>query len=125
MGFEVVDVPAIPAPGRYSHVVKKGKLVFISGQTAPIEADAGNTDPHDQARSVYSYLKAAIEAAGGTMADIVKINSYVTDAKYFDAIRDLRAEYFSQPYPAATSMAVTALARPELVVEIEAIAILD
>ena len=125
MGFQVVDVPGLPTPGQFSHVVKKGNIVFISGQTAPEEASVGNLDPYDQARRIYGYLHEAITAAGGTMADIVKINTYVTDGSHFDAIRALRPEYFDQPYPAATSVVVHALARRELVMEIEAIAILD
>ena len=125
MGFEVVDVPGLPKPGQFSHVVKKANMVFISGQTAPEEAMAGNLDPHDQARRIYGYLKLAIEAAGGTMADIVKLNTYVTDGRHFDALRELRGEFFDQPFPAATSMVVHSLARRELVMEIEAIAILD
>ena len=125
MGFQVVDVPGLPAPGQFSHVVKKGNFVFISGQTAPEEANVGNLDPYDHARRIYGYLHEAITAAGGTMADIVKINAYVTDGSHFDAIRTLRPEYFAEPYPAATSVVVHALARRELVMEIEAIAILD
>ena len=125
MGFQVVDVPGLPSPGQFSHVVRKGNMVFISGQTAPEEAGAGNLDPYDQARRIYGYLRQAIAAAGGTMADIVKINTYVTDGSHFDAIRALRPEFFDRPYPAATSVVVHALARRELVMEIEAIAILD
>ena len=125
MGFQVVDVPGLPRPGQFSHVVKKGNMVFISGQTAPEEAGAGNLDAYDQARRIYGYLRQAVEAAGGTMADIVKINTYVTDGSQFDAVRALRAEFFEQPYPAATSVVVHALARRELVMEIEAVAILD
>ena len=49
MGFEVVEVPDLPAPGQFSHVVKKGKMVFISGQTAEPEAETGNLEPMDQA----------------------------------------------------------------------------
>ena len=125
MGFEVINVPGLPKPGQFSHVVKKGNMVFISGQTAPDQANAGKLDPYDQARSIYGYLRLAIEGAGGTMADIVKINTYVTDGSHFDAVRELRGEFFDQPFPAATSMVVHALARRELVMEIEAIAILD
>lgn len=125
MGFEVVPVPELPPPGQFSHVVKKGKLVFISGQTAPHEANAGNLDPHAQARRIFEYLKAAVTAAGGTMADIVKINVYLTDGAQFPAILELRPQYFSPPYPAATTIVVHGMVRRELVMEIEAIAILD
>ncbi len=125
MGFEVVDVPGLPTPGQFSHVVKKGNMVFISGQTAPEEADAGNLDAYAQARRIYQYLRLAVEAAGGSMADIVKVNSYATDGSQLDALRSLRAEFFDRPFPAATTVVVHALARRELVMEIEAVAILD
>ena len=72
MGFEVIDVPGLPKPGQFSHVVKKANMVFISGQTAPEEAMAGNLDPHDQARRIYGYLKLAIEAAGSRIRKIAR-----------------------------------------------------
>jgi len=125
MGFEVVPVPDLPAPGQFTQVVKKGKFVFISGQTADEEAAAGNLDPHAQARRIFEYLRSAITAAGGKMADIVKINVFLTDLSQFPAILELRPQYFSPPYPAATTVVVDSMVRRELVMEIEAIAILD
>jgi enamine deaminase RidA (YjgF/YER057c/UK114 family) len=125
MGFEVVPVPGLPEPGQFTHVVKKGKIVFISGQTARPEGEAGNLDPHAQARRIFEYLRVAVTAAGGTMADIVKINVYLTDGAQFPAILELRPQYFQPPYPAATTVVVHSTVRRELVMEIEAIAILD
>ena len=125
MGFEVVETPGLPTPGQFSQVVKKGNFVFISGQTAPKSANAGNLDAHDQARGIFDYLKSAIGAAGGTMADICKINVFLTDGSQVPALSELRPQYFDRPYPAATTVVVNRLFRPELVMEIEAIAILD
>lgn len=125
MGFEVVPVPDVPKPGQFSHVVKKGKFVFISGQTAPNEADKGNLDPYAQAHSIFKYLKSCITAAGGKMDDIVKLNVFLTDGSQFPAILEIRPQYFSPPFPAATTVVVHAMVRRELVMEIEAIAILD
>ncbi|MBM3510719.1 MAG: RidA family protein [Alphaproteobacteria bacterium] len=125
MGFEVVATPDLPTPGQFSQVVKKGKFVFISGQTAKKTADAGNLDPRAQAREIFEYLKAAIAAAGGKMADIVKINVFLTDGSQFPAIMELRPQYFAKPYPAATTVTVASMVKRELVMEIEAIAILD
>ena len=65
MGFEVIEVPDLPVPGQFSHVVKKGNMVFISGQTAVPEADRGNLDPMAHAERVFGYIKSAVEAAGG------------------------------------------------------------
>jgi len=125
MGFEVIEVPDLPPPGQFTHVVKKGKMVFISGQTANPEADAGNLAPGPQADRVFGYLKSAVEAAGGDMSDIVKINIFLTDLSQFPSILEWRPKYFKQPYPAATCLVVTSMVRRELIMEIEAIAILD
>jgi enamine deaminase RidA (YjgF/YER057c/UK114 family) len=125
MGFEVVEVPGLPAPGQFTHVAKKGKFVFISGQTAVPEAEAGNLDPMAQAERTFGYLKSAVEAAGGDMSDIVKINIFLTDLSQFPAILEWRPKYFDQPYPAATCVVVNSMVRRELIMEIEAIAILD
>ena len=125
MGFEVVETPDLPTPGQFSHVVKKGKFVFISGQTATVAAASGNLDPVDQAREIFEYLKSAVEAADGNMSDICKINLFLTDGSQIPAIIEVRPQYFDQPYPAATLVTVNSLIRRELVMEIEAIAILD
>jgi 2-iminobutanoate/2-iminopropanoate deaminase len=125
MGFEVVDVPDLPPPGQFSHVVKKGKMVFISGQTANPEAEAGNLEPGPHAERVFGYLKSAVEAAGGDMSDIVKINIFLTDLSQFPAILEWRPKFFKEPYPAATCLVVNSMVQRELIMEIEAIAILD
>ena len=125
MGFEVVETPDLPTPGQFSHVVKKGNIVFISGQTATEAAAAGNLDPADQACEIFAYLKSAVEAAGGNMSDICKINLFLTDGSQIPAIIEVRPQFFDRPYPAATLVTVNSLIRRELVMEIEAIATLD
>ena len=125
MGFEVVEVPELPPPGQFTHVVKKGKMVFISGQTADPEAETANLEPRAQAERVFSYLNSAIKAAGGDMSDIVKINIFLTDLSQFPAILEWRPKFFKEPYPAATCLVVNSMVRRELIMEIEAIAILD
>lgn len=125
MGFEVVDVPGLPPPGQFTHVAKKGKFVFISGQTAVPEADRGNLDAGAQAERVFGYLKQAIEAAGGDMSDIIKITIFLTDLSQFPSILEWRPKYFDQPYPAATCIVVASMVRRDMIMEIEATAILD
>ena len=125
MGFEVVEVPDLPPPGQFVHVAKKDKFVFISGQTANKAATAGNLDPNAQAEEVFGYLKSAVEAAGGDMSDIVKITIFLTDLSQFPSILEWRPKYFAQPYPAATCVVVDSMVKRELIMEIEAIAILD
>lgn len=125
MSFEAITVPGNPAPGQFSHVAKKGNFVFISGQTAGEDARAGNLDPMKQAESCFTYLRNAIEAAGGSMDDIVKVNIYLTDGSQFPAIKEWRPKFFNKPYPAATTILVNSMVQRELIMEIEAIAILD
>ncbi len=125
MGFQVIDVPDLPEPGQFSHVVKKGNFVFISGQTAHPEADAGQLDPMAQGKRIFDYLKAAMEAAGGNMGDSIKMNIFLTDGEQFSAIQELRPRYFTPPYPAITTVVVHSMVRRDLVMEIEATAILD
>lgn len=125
MGFESIEVPDLPVPGQFSHVVKNGNLVFISGQT---EVELGRADVDDgmsQARRIFDYLVQAVKAAGGQMDDIVKLNIYLTDRRYFAAIRELRPQYFRSPYPAATTVVVDGLVNEVAGIEIEAIAVLD
>lgn len=125
MGFEVVDVPGLPPPGQFTHVAKKGKFVYISGQTAVPEADQGNLDAGAQAERVFGYLKQAIEAAGGDMSDIIKITIFLTDLSQFPSILEWRPKFFDQPYPAATCIVVASMVRRDMIMEIEATAILD
>lgn len=125
MGFEVIEVPELPTPGQFSHVVKKGNMVFISGQTANPEGEDGNLDPMAQAERVFGYIRSAVEAAGGDMSDIVKLTIYLTDLSQFPSILEWRPRFFAEPYPAATCIVVDSMVRRELIMEIEAIAILD
>ena len=125
MGFEVVDVPGLPPPGQFTHVAIKGKFVFISGQTAVPEADRGNLDAGAQAERVFGYLKQAIEAAGGNMSDIIKITIFLTDLSQFPSILEWRPKFFDLPYPTATCIVVDSMVRRDMIMEIEATAILD
>jgi enamine deaminase RidA (YjgF/YER057c/UK114 family) len=125
MGFEVIDVPDLPAPGQFTHVAKKGNMVFISGQTATPEAGEDNLDPMAQAERIFGYIKSAVEAAGGDMSDIIKITIFLTDLSQFPSILEWRPKFFDQPYPAATCIVVDSMVKRELIMEIEAIAILD
>ena len=85
MGFEVVEVPGLPAPGQFTHVAKKGKFVFSSGQTAVPEAEAGNLDPMAQAERTFGYLKSAVEAAGGFNTEKIVIDSFEFRGQLFPA----------------------------------------
>ena len=104
----------------------KGKLVFISGMTARTAdgsvAGIGNVEV--QTRQVCENLKAAVEAAGGTLDDIVRVDVYVRNIEHFQAIHKVRAEYFKAPVPASTMVEVAKMVNAEYLIEISAIAVL-
>jgi 2-iminobutanoate/2-iminopropanoate deaminase len=108
-------------------VEARGRLVFISGMTAR-RADgsiAGIGDIEAQTRQVCENLKSAIEAAGGTLDDICRVDVYVRNIEHFAQIHKIRREYFRAPAPASTMVEVSKLASPEYLIEISAIAALD
>ena len=115
--------------GHFSHATiaeAKGRLLFISGMTAK-KADgsmAGIGDPEAQTRQVCENLKAAVEAAGGTMADICRVDVYIRNMEHFDKIHKARRDYFPAPPPASTMVEVTKMTSPEALIEISAIAVL-
>ena len=104
----------------------RGKLVFISGMTSR-RADgsiAGVGDIEVQTRQVCENLKAAVEAAGGSMDDIVRVDVYVRNMEHFDAIHKVRREYFNAPAPASTMVEICKMTSPDYLIEINAIAVL-
>ena len=123
--------PRMKAPGgHFSHattVEARGKLVFISGMTAhtPDGGIAGIGDPEAQTRQVCENLKAAVEEAGGTLADICRVDVYVRNMEHFDVVHRVRRAYFEPPLPASTMVEVTKMTHPDYLVEISAIAVLE
>ena len=112
----------------YSHVVvvEGRKTIFISGQLAR-DANGDVVAPGDmraQMRQVGENIKAGLAAAGATLNDIVKTNTYVTDIEEFFKHVDVRMEYFGA-LPTSTTVEVRKLAHPDLVVEVEVIAVID
>jgi 2-iminobutanoate/2-iminopropanoate deaminase len=124
-----LNPPGLSTPAGYTHVVAplKGRPAFIAGQVAADRTGAivGKGDFRAQTRQVFENLKTAVEAAGGSMADIAKITIYVTDVSQIAAIREVRQQYFPANPPASTFIQVVALARPEYLIEIDAIAAID
>ena len=107
-------------------VEAKGKLVFISGMTArrPDGSIAGIGDITEQTRQVCENIKAAVEAAGGTLDDVCRVDVYVRNMEHFEAIHKVRSQYFKPPLPASTMVEVTKMVSPEYLIEINAIAVL-
>lgn len=123
-----MNVPGMTPPIGYSYAVKKtGQPVFIAGQVAIDGAGCvvGEGDADAQTEQVFQNLRRVVAACGGTMNDVVKINVYVTDAKYRPAIAAARNRHFAPgQMPASTYVVVSALAIPQLLVEVEAVAII-
>lgn len=115
--------------GHFSHatvIEATGRLVFISGMLAK-DADGkivGVGDPTAQTRQVCENLKAAVEAAGGTLADICRVDVYVRNMEHFDQIHAVRRDYFTTPLPASTMVEVTKMTTPDALIEINAIAVI-
>lgn len=120
--------PTLSKPTGYTHIVEvtgPAKTVYISGQIA-FDKDGrivGAGDMKAQAEQVFRNLQAALDAAGATFSDVVKMNTYITDMEKAPAVREVRARYFGDATPASTLVQVVHLARPELMLEIEVIAV--
>ena len=125
-----ISTDALGTPmGHFSQattVEARGRFVFISGMTAR-RADgsiAGIGDIEAQTRQVCENLKAAVEAAGGNMDHICRVDVFVLDIEQFDAIHKVRREYFKPPLPASTMVQVSRMVSPDYLIEINAIAVL-
>jgi 2-iminobutanoate/2-iminopropanoate deaminase len=103
------------------------RMIFISGQLARDRQGnvVGKGDMRAQLRQVGENIKAALEAAGATLNDLVKTTTYVTDIEEFFKHVDIRMEYFGAALPTSTTVEVRRLAHPDFLVEIEAVAITD
>jgi 2-iminobutanoate/2-iminopropanoate deaminase len=128
MGKKTLNPEGMPIPrGSYSQVAiaKPGRLVFIAGNTAsdPEGKTVGVGDVRAQTRYALSKLIRGVEAAGGTKEDLVSLTVFTTDARYHRDVNEVRREVLGSNFPTSTMVQVVALARPELLVEINAIAV--
>jgi len=127
--IEKFSAPGVFDPPAYSQGVKvRGAqaVLFLAGQVA-YDKDGGVSHRGDfkgQARECYKAIKALVEAQGGTLASIVKVNTYVTDIRYRADLGPVREEFFGKKGPASTLVQVAALAHPDYLIEVEAIAVL-
>ena len=130
MARQQVTSPRIGAPsGHFAHanaIEARGRLVFISGMTSKAADGSvvGIGDIAAQTRQMCENVKAAVEAAGGTMADICRVDVYVKDMGGFDIIHRVRREYFPNPPPASTMVAVSGFTHPDYLIEMAAIAVI-
>ncbi len=125
---KVIAPNKLHRPFGYAHAIQMDKTLYISGQI-PLDLDmnvVGKNDMAAQTEQVYANLKKVLEDAGGTMRNIVMLNIYCTDIERFDKeTRGLRKTYFGDYYPAITAVEVRRLYRPDFMIEVEAVAVLD
>jgi 2-iminobutanoate/2-iminopropanoate deaminase len=124
-----VNPATLAKPTGYTHVViaPDGRTVYIAGQVAfdSTGAVVGQGDFAAQAEQVYRNLERALQSVGGSMADLVKTTTFVTDIKNVPSLREIRSRRLSKTQPPANTLVeVSSLARPELLIEIEAVAVL-
>jgi 2-iminobutanoate/2-iminopropanoate deaminase len=126
MTIRRITTPAAPEPPpeRWSNCLLVNGVAYISGMVA-LMGDAtalAAMDEYDQAKACFDKIRALVEAAGGTMGDVVKITMFVTDIGAGDKIWRARRAVFTGNFPASTMVEVRGLATPETLIEIEAIA---
>lgn len=118
-----IQTPRAPAAiGTYSQAVRAGSTVYLSGQIPldPATMKLVDASIEAQIRRVFDNLAAVAEAAGGSLADVVKLTVYLTDLGNFATVNEIMAEYFQEPYPARAAIGIAALPRGAAV-EIDAI----
>jgi reactive intermediate/imine deaminase len=125
MAKQIISTPHAPqAIGTYSQAVRAGDTVYLSGQ---IGLDPNTMQLVEgieaQVHRVFKNLKAVADASGGSLADVVKLNVFLTDLGNFALVNSIMAEYFSEPYPARAAMGVASLPRGALM-EADAVLVL-
>ncbi|HEX5304715.1 MAG TPA: RidA family protein [Dyella sp.] len=127
MSRSIIATDRAPAAiGPYSQAVRAGSTVYFSGQI-PLDPATGalvEGDIRTQTRRVFDNLTAVAEAAGGSLAQIVRVGIYVTDLGHFADVNAVMAEYFQAPYPARSTIEVSALPKAAQV-EVDAVMVLD
>jgi reactive intermediate/imine deaminase len=126
MSRSIISSPKAPAAiGTYSQAVRCGNTVYCSGQIGLDTATMQLAEGFDaQLTCVFENLKAVAEAAGGSLADAVRLTIFVTDLANFATVNEVMARYFSEPYPARAAVGVKELPKGSLV-EADAILVLD
>ena len=123
----IIQTDSAPeAIGTYSQAVRVGDTVYLSGQIPliPDTMELVSGDMGAQIKQVFENLKAVAEASGGSLADIVKLNIFLTDLSHFALVNEVMAKYFNQPYPARAAVGVASLPKG-VPVEMDAIMVIE
>jgi reactive intermediate/imine deaminase len=126
MSREIISTTNAPqAIGTYSQAVKVSQTVYLSGQIplVPAKMELVDGDMRAQITQVFDNLGAVATAAGGSLADIVKLNIYLTDLTHFPLVNEIMANYFKEPYPARAAVGVASLPKGAQV-EMDAVMVL-
>ena len=127
MTKQVIKTDKAPqAIGTYSQAVRVDSTVYLSGQIplVPETMEIVQGDVSAQIERVFENLKAVVEAADGTLANVVKLTVYLTDLANFARVNEVMASYFHEPFPARAAVGVAALPKG-VAVEVDAILVLD
>lgn len=127
MRREIISTNKAPqAIGTYAQAVKIDNTVYLSGQIplVPETMQLIAGDMRAQITRVFENLSAVAKAAGGSLADVVKLNVYLTDLSHFPLVNEIMAQYFQEPYPARAAVGVAALPKGAAV-EMDAVMVLD
>jgi enamine deaminase RidA (YjgF/YER057c/UK114 family) len=129
MKIEKFCAPGVYDPPGYSQGIKvtgAQSILFLSGQVAYDKEGSPlhRGDFKAQAREVFRAIRALVEAEGGTVQNVVKLNTYLTDVRYRADLVPIREEVFGKKLPASTLVQVSALAHPDWLIEVEAIAVI-
>ena len=115
---------AEPPPGTWSNCLAINNLLFVAGMTARTGTEIiGGNDVYAQSKAIFQKIKDLLEAGDAKMDDVVKVVIFVTDIKRREEVWKARKEFFTGDCPVSTLVEVSALAMPELLVEVEAVAI--
>ena len=132
MSRRVITSPALPAPmrgGAFSAGTEApvGRTIYVSGQVS-MDAQGnvvGEGDIKLQTETVLDHVKTVLREAVGGMDDVVKVTVFITDMGFYDEIHEVRRRYFGEPYPASSMVEVSALIDHRLLIEIEAVAVIE
>ena len=124
MDVERKNYPELPQPaGAFHHSVRTGNMLFIAGSTAG-GTSAATGDIAAQTEAILDKFEVILKANGGSLANVVKVTSFVTDLREAPAAGEVRMKRFAGAFPASTQVQVAALGTPDLKIEIDAIAVL-